>query len=347
MKRLAILACLLTVCITASSALIRHWQAGLGCEAWSACAALFPLREAAGADGARSAGNADRTADGSLQARADPPPTAIRVARLTHRASASAVGLLVALIALFGWTSFSTGQRVAAAIALADTAFLAWLGRYTPHDLPLVTVGNVAGGMALAGALAWIAASPAGQRVPQAASPASVSATPGSRAGAPAWLALLLMALLVFSGTMTSVRGAVDACPQLLCLDGARLEPSAFDPRAPGGLQKAGEIGMHLAHRGLALAFAAAALLAAVRARTGRAGRDRSLAGAVVLLLAVQFVLGLGTAFGAAPLATATLHNAVAAVLAALLAALAAGAPRLSAEPRLRVAGSPDRFAGT
>src|SRR5690606_23329212 len=121
----------------------------------------------------------------------------------------------------------------------------------------------------------------------------------------PALLALALMGLLVFSGTMTSVRGAVDACPQLLCLDGARLEPAAFDPRAPGGLQKAGEIGMHLAHRGLALAFAAAALLAAARSWAGGAGRDRMLAAAMILLLAAQFTLGLATAFGAAPLATA------------------------------------------
>src|SRR5690606_12409625 len=140
---------------------------------------------------------------------ADPPPKAIRVARLTHRASASAVGLLVAMIALFGWTRFSTGQRVAAAIALADTVFLAWLGRYTPHDLPLVTVGNVAGGMVLAGALAWIAASPAGRRVRRDAPSASLAAPSGSRTGGPALLALVLLGLLVFSGTMTSVRGAV------------------------------------------------------------------------------------------------------------------------------------------
>ncbi|MFP5411637.1 MAG: hypothetical protein ACLGHB_01565, partial [Gammaproteobacteria bacterium] len=65
MRRLAILACLLTVCITASSALIRHWQAGLGCEAWAACGALFPAR-----------------ADASTAAPAENPPMAIRVARL-------------------------------------------------------------------------------------------------------------------------------------------------------------------------------------------------------------------------------------------------------------------------
>ena len=33
----ALLACLLVVCITASSAFIRHWQNGVGCEGWPVC----------------------------------------------------------------------------------------------------------------------------------------------------------------------------------------------------------------------------------------------------------------------------------------------------------------------
>lgn len=330
MRRLAILACLLTVCITASSALIRHWQAGLGCEAWAACGALFPAR-----------------VDASTAAPAENPPTAIRVARLTHRASASAVGVLVAIVALFGWPRFSAGQRWAAAIALADTVFLAWLGRYTPHDLPLVTVANVAGGMVLAGALAWIAASRLGPQAPANALRRAPHGSPAPRAAAPAILALLLMGLMVFSGTMTSVRGAVDACPQLWCLAGARFEPAAFDPWASGGLQQGGEIGMHLVHRALALAFAATASVAAARAWRGGDSSDRMLAATTAVLIAMQLALGLATAFGVAPLPTATLHNAVAALLASVLAALAASAPRAAAAPRLRAAANPDRFAET
>lgn len=327
MKRLALLACLLTVCITASSALIRHWQAGLGCDAWGACAATFPVR-----------GGAEAAAGVPVE-----PPPAIRVARLTHRASASAVGLLVAAIALFGWARFSGAQRVASAIALADTVFLAWLGRYTPHDLPLVTVGNVAGGMVLAAVLAWLATADAGRAAP----PVSRAVTSAPRAGGPAGFSLLLMALLVFTGTMTSVRGAVDACPQLLCLGGARLEAAAFDPWAAGDLERPAEIGMHLVHRLLALAFAAAALSAASRAWRSAAASERGLAVAIAVLVATQLALGLATGFGAAPLVTATLHNAVAALLASVLTALAAAAPRATAAPRLMAAADPDRFAGT
>lgn len=364
MKRLAVLACLLTVCITASSALIRHWQAGLDCGAWAACAAVLPVRTNAGsadpgaATGDTAAGQAatDSRAGASAKTAAvsDPPPEAIRFARLAHRASASAVGLLVGLIALFGWLRFSAGQRVAAAIALVDTAFLAWLGRYTPHDLPLVTVGNVGGGILLAAALAWIAATPRirarGARaaglgfVPGPAASRKLRPVTGSRRAA--GFALALMVLLVFSGAMISVRNAVPACPQWLCFDGAGLEAKAFDPRESGDAGKASALGMHLVHRGLALAFAATAVLALLRKWKAGAPADRLLAGTVALLLAAQIGLGLGTASGLAPLAAASLHNAVAALLAASLAAMAAGADGVGPAAPLRAGAGPDRFAG-
>jgi len=259
----------------------------------------------------------------------DPPP-AIRVARLAHRASASAVGLLVALLALFGWKSFDGGQRLAAAVALADTVFLAWLGRYTPHDLPLVTVGNVAGGMLLAAALAWIAA-----------------ARPGAGRSLPAVSAFVLLAALLLTGTMTGSRGAVQACPDWLCVDGARVTLAALDPRLPGELPKAEQLGLHLAHRALALGFLLAALAAAGRGLRARERSGRVATGLLAGLLAAQVALGLGTALGSLPLVTATLHNAVAMSIAAALAALAAATPVLAPTRRLRASADRDRFAAS
>src|SRR5690606_24939251 len=123
----------LTVCITASSAFIRHSQAGLA-------AAPAAAGVTGGADAATAPG--------------------VRVARVLHRVSAMLVGVLALLVAVFGWSSMRGAARFALAFALADTAFLAWLGRFTPHPVPLVTVGNLVGGIALAAAFAWIAASP-------------------------------------------------------------------------------------------------------------------------------------------------------------------------------------------
>ena len=104
---------------------------------------------------------------------------------------------------------------------------------------------------------------------------------------------------------------------------------------------------MHLIHRALALAFAATASVAAARVWRGGDSSDRMLAATTAVLIAMQLAMGLTTAFGVAPLPTATLHNAVAALLASVLAALAASAPRAAAAPRLRAGANPDRFAGT
>ncbi|HWS74438.1 MAG TPA: COX15/CtaA family protein, partial [Quisquiliibacterium sp.] len=139
-RRLALFACIFTLCVTAASAFIRHSQAGLGCEPWPQCQAL-PAGAGAGSEVRSEVGS---EAGGAKTAAASQTEgNAVFVARALHRLSAVIVGLLALAIALFGWSRLGAGDRAAAAFALADTVFLSWLGRYTPHDLPLVTVGNV------------------------------------------------------------------------------------------------------------------------------------------------------------------------------------------------------------
>src|SRR5690606_11467957 len=91
-------------------------------------------------------------------------PAPVRAARALHRVTATLAGVLVLLVVAFGWSTMGGGERIAAAVALVDTVFLSWLGRYTPHDLPLVTLGNLIGGLLLAAALAWIAAARRGPK---------------------------------------------------------------------------------------------------------------------------------------------------------------------------------------
>ncbi|MFA7665578.1 MAG: COX15/CtaA family protein [Burkholderiaceae bacterium] len=343
MRRLALIACLLTVAITAASALIRHWQGGLDCAAWHSCAQALDRGSAAAGE----------------------PPPLIASARLAHRVSASAVGLMVALIALFGWARAGTGQRVAAALALLVTVFLAWLGRYTPHDLPLVTVGNVLGGLLLVGTLAWFAAArgaPAASGQGQGQGPGQgqeggqrergsapapgqgfeqgfeqgLEQKPGNMrdgrtrkgraartAGQMALIALLLLALTAFVGTMISVRGAVDACPRLACADGVSVDRQVLDVRIPGRATPLAAEGLHLVHRGLALGFSL--ILLAIALTLWRVPRRSTpaIAAGLLALLALQAGLGAATALGTLPLVTATLHNIVGALLVASLAALA------------------------
>lgn len=348
-RRLALLACVLTIVITAASAFLRHTQAGLGCTPWPAC-----YRDA-GAQRLEQGGAA--TAAQPLEGETD----AVFVVRALHRVSAVLVGLLALGIALFGWTRLGTGDRVAAAFALVDTVFLSWLGRYTPHDLPLVTLGNVLGGFALAAAFGWIAAGPrpGSGAARSAMAGARGSGAAGGRPGgglrdAPgggirmlAWTGFALVALQSAAGVMISVRHAVDACADLLCAPSGAPLPGLFDPALALVVSSAADgRPLHLVHRGLAVLVTMAALMvlwrmragagtsagaasravagAAAGAGTGRRDRRAGAAGVwPLLVLGLLAVAGAATASGAPGNLTGTLHNVLAATLFVLFAALA------------------------
>lgn len=322
-RALALVACVLTVCITAASAFIRHSQAGLGCDDWPRC-----YREAtAGA----SAGSAEASMAGVAAAAPDGSSTAVTAARGLHRLSAMLVGVLVLVIAVFGWPGMDGSARVAVTAALADTAFLAWLGRLTPHDLPLVTVGNLVGGLALTAAFAWIAVRGGRRPGKQAVAGVGVTASAGAIASAEAeaiargvrlaWVGLVFLGLLAWVGTMIGARHVIDACMGASCFEGIRLDVAAFDPlRVQASVDAAAAHGLHLVHRALGVVFAIVVALLALRPGALRgAGR-----GALLVLLVAQILLGMGTAVAGQPLFTATLHNALAAILAGVLAGVAA-----------------------
>lgn len=308
MIRACILAALaLTVCITGSSALIRHVQSGVGCEGWSACyRAMAGTGTAGTAPGASGASDATTVpSPGGAAARFVP------TARAAHRASATTVGLLAVIIAFVGGSRLRPRERPAAALALGLTVLLAWLGRYTPHDLPAVTLGNVLGGFLLAASFGWMAA-----RAP--AVPASARSHVTARAAA---LALAVVFAQAYIGVMISARHAVDACHGLACLPSPPFGWDALDPlRAQGSGPDGGAKMLAFVHRLGALAVVLATLRAALFAAVPA---TRGLAAMLVAGVCVQCALGVSVAVGSQPLGVATAHNTVAAVLVALLAALA------------------------
>ncbi|HRO61329.1 MAG TPA: COX15/CtaA family protein [Burkholderiaceae bacterium] len=237
---------------------------------------------------------------------------AVVIARMLHRVSASVVGLLAIGLLVFGWNGLPPSGRVAAVCALLISAFLAWLGRYTPHPIPWVTIGNVGGGFALIAAFSCVAACRGRGFIWTSARPqlAGLAIAAGA-----------LLAALLWLGLMIGARDAIPACPTLLCLDGARFDLSAFDPAlAQANASTGSGQALHLAHRFVALAFALVTAMMAWRLWLG--GR-RALAALLAVMLAVQIALGLTTAAGVDPVVSATLHNVVAALWTALLAALA------------------------
>ncbi len=318
-RALAWAACLLTVCITASSAFIRHAQSGVACDPWPRCYQdAFAAKRASSSIGAAPVQQA-------APAAAPVVPRPVQLARALHRVSAMAVGILVLLIAVFGWSTMTGAARAALAVALADTFFLAWLGRLTPHELPLVTIGNLLGGFVLAAAFAWIGAAAPG-RAATVAEPAvrSDDATAQRARGAawPAVAAIALLAAAAWIGTMIGAHGAIDACSGPTCHEGAYLDAAALDPMRPAAALDDGSArGLHVLHRVLGAAFALCAAIVAWRTR-----HRAAIATALVLATIGQWLLGIGTALGTNPLLTTTTHNAVAASLVVLLAAIASRA---------------------
>ena len=126
----------------------------------------------------------------------DTPSAAIEAARIVHRISASAAGLLVLFIAGLVFTrDRSRWPDIAlAAATLAVTLVLAWIGRYSgPDASATVLVSNLTGGLALSTLLWAIAArqSGANHQAPPAAAATLASVT------------LLAVALQCATGAMT------------------------------------------------------------------------------------------------------------------------------------------------
>lgn len=130
MPALCAAALLLTLVVITASAYIRLAQIDAGCARATPCS--------------------DRTPSPSVSA-------TVSQAQAVHRVAASAVGLLVLAIAALAWRRRVAAEILkAAAVAVLLTLFLAALGREASRLSSAVVLGNVSGGMALAGVLAWV-----------------------------------------------------------------------------------------------------------------------------------------------------------------------------------------------
>jgi cytochrome c oxidase assembly protein subunit 15 len=291
MRRLVGIALALVLVITSTSAFIRLSQSGLSCRDWPACyGAQVEVPAAVPSD--------------------DSP---VFIARAAHRIAASAAGILFLVIAALGWRRWRGDSRRAAAVALVVLAgLLAWLGIYTPSTLPAVMLGNLLGGMALLGLLAWLWQPDApGEALPRRLR---------------FWIsvALALLALQIAFGGLIGARHAALDCAGLPGCGGG-LWPQgadwrAFDPfLANDGLGGASRQALHLAHRFGALLLAA--LLAWIGWRHARL-RGARLGIALLALVALQIALGATMLLAGFPIALAVLHNALAALVLIVLASM-------------------------
>ncbi|MDH4134630.1 MAG: COX15/CtaA family protein [Gammaproteobacteria bacterium] len=292
-------ATLLVFVVIVLSAYIRLGDAGLGCAEWPTCFGQIGAHD-----------NRSLAEGGPLL-----PPSA---ARSFHRVAATVFGFIViGIVVLAARRRREAPGIVLPLLVFALTVFLSVLGVVTPSPLvPLVTLGNVLGGMTLL-ALLWVI----GQRLqpkPSLEPAAAQSLRPWARG------ALVAVVLQIALGAWTSGSFAGPACPSLAGCEGASLSvdslAQSYAPTRRVATDDRGKVvsdanqkTVHAVHRlGAALAFAAIMLLG-LRAR--RAPALRSAANVLLALLAIQIGIGILAVAFALPLSLAALHNANAALL--------------------------------
>jgi cytochrome c oxidase assembly protein subunit 15 len=240
-------------------------------------------------------------------------------ARIAHRYIASTLGLFIVVIfivALRQGSARATGLGVPLAI-FGITVFLSLLGYYTPtRSNPLITMGNLLGGMALLGLLWWLLQrdTEGAQKIPDKAN--------GYRSLARAALCLVIVQIVL--GGWSSANYASASCPGLLDCEGAALmtehAAGVFNPMreieldSSGQVQRVDSLGLlSMAHRLFAL------LTALYLAWLVRKLRPEPVLAATVLALSVfsigQIIVGVGMIWLQLPLLMVTLHNALAAGL--------------------------------
>jgi cytochrome c oxidase assembly protein subunit 15 len=283
MKTLLWLSAALVLVVCTASAALRLSQAGVGCSPWPACY----LQQAA-----------------TPETQAASAPAWHERVRLTHRISASVVGLMFVFAALFGWARWNAGERIAGAGLLLASLALAWLGRYTPSPLPAVALANLVGGHVLLAMLAWLLTTSGTETAPRSGA-------------AVAFGFVAVVAVQIALGGLVSARAAAAACIEG-CIPGALSgwTLSAFDlGLANSGLGSPDVDSIErravlVAHEGAALVVLGAAAFAGWRARHAL----RWKAWLPLALTLVAAALGLKMARGPYPLGQAVVHSVTAAL---------------------------------
>jgi heme a synthase len=316
-RRLALAGVVLAFGVVVLGAWVRLSNAGLGCPDWPGCY------------GHLSADDAAQNAAAINQAFPERPFTYHKaIKEMVHRYFAG--GLVLVILTLAGLAIANRRdpqQPVALPIALVGLVFLqALLGMWTVTLLlkPLIVVLHLLGGLTTLALLAWLALAPQGDWRPPAAP---------SRLKGLATIGLIVLGLQIALGGWTSSNYAALACPDFpTCQNSYWPHMDAKDAFVlwrglgidyeGGVLDHPARVAIHFVHRlgalvtALVLGFLS---FAAIRSGPTRAVRIAGMVLAAVLVC--QLILGPTMVIRALPLALATAHNAVAALL--LLAVVA------------------------
>jgi heme a synthase len=298
----------LTLLTVVLSAYIRLAEVGIGCETWPDCyAQLTPAQE--------KKGITVLTEEGSAMAHYG--------ARVAHRYVASILGLFIVAM-------FFIGLRLGSArktslwipgLIFGITVFLSLLGYYTPtRSNPLITMGNLLGGMGLLALLWWLWQRESATAIPQ--SPSSDVSVFQYRPLAVAGLTLVLMQVVL--GGWGSANYASANCPGLVsCSENTFAVANladAFNPLRSVQLDETGQVVreeslglISMLHR--LFAFLTVAYLVWMARRLGAYESVDGTLRVLSVLAVGQLALGVSMIWLELPLLLVTLHNTFAAGL--------------------------------
>ena len=304
-RSLVSLSLLLTLLTVVLSAYIRLAEVGIGCDDWPRCYAQL---------------NPDSERKGIVVLTEVGRDMAHHGARIAHRYIASTLGVfIVALFILALRQGSARSTRAAVPIAIFGiTVFLSLLGYYTPtRSNPLITMGNLLGGMSLLGLLWWLMQRDAmteDRRLPAVAASYRPLAI----------VALCLVVLQIILGGWSSANYASSSCPGLFQCQVDWFPPEhladAFNPLRDIQLDSDARViftdnlaALSMAHRLFAL-VTAGYLAWLVR----KLKPEPQLTGSTIAMAVFsigQIVVGVGMIWLQLPLFMVSLHNALAAGL--------------------------------
>jgi len=306
-------ACALAVCVTVLGAWVRLSDAGLGCPDWPGCYGQVDVPSTRAEIERANAAYPDR-----------PVETSKAWKEMVHRYVAGALGLLVAGLAVLSWCRLPRGRAGPTGLA-GIVVVQALLGMWTVTLLlkPVVVVAHLLGGIVLIAGLAWLA---------------MTHSAPAQAPPRPRWLpAALLVALAVTLaqvglGGWTSANYAALACGSEFPTCQGRWWPEAdfargFDAWHGLGVDYEGGIlagpartAIHVSHRlGALVTTIVVGGVAVACLWPGRARELHRWGALIACVLALQVGLGIANVEWLLPLATATAHNGMAALLVLVL----------------------------
>ena len=321
-RRLALAGVVLAFGVVVLGAWVRLSNAGLGCPDWPGCY------------GHLTADDAAQNADAINQAFPERPFTYHKaIKEMVHRYFAGGLVLVVVTLAGLAIANRRDPQQpLGLPIALVGLVFLqALLGMWTVTLLlkPLIVVLHLLGGLTTLALLAWLALAPA----PSWSSPAERGRNQVGALKTLAATGLIVLGLQIALGGWTSSNYAALACPDFpTCQNSYWPQMDAKDAFVlwrglgidyeGGVLDHPARVAIHFVHRLGALVTALVlGFLSFAAIRTGPTRTVRIAGMALGAVLVCQLILGPAMVIRALPLALATAHNAVAALL--LLAVVA------------------------